>query len=293
MNYREIPVVFECEGDALVGIASVPPAPKSVGVLIIVGGPQYRVGSHRMFALLARTLAEQGYAAFRFDYRGMGDSSGGRRTFEDISADIACAAAAFRAQTPQVNQLVLWGLCDAASAALMSVDQLDDVVGLVLANPWVRSEQTHNQALVRYYYVNRLLGRDFWSKLFTGAIDIRSVLGEFVTRVSHVFRREAPTSEKAGEQFRDRMLKGWQSFRGRRLLVLSGQDLTAREFESLAATDSHWSLARADCLVSVCRIDDADHTFSIAIHRAAMVRATAAFLADLPSTRNATMSKGN
>jgi uncharacterized protein len=278
MNYREVPVVFECGGDELVGIASVPDAAQTLGVLIIVGGPQYRVGSHRMFVLLARALAEHGYPAFRFDYRGMGDSSGARRSFESVHEDIARAVAAFRAEAPQVKHLVLWGLCDAASAALISVGRLDDVAGLVLANPWARSEQSHSQAIVRHYYANRLLERGFWRRLLTGGVDIRRALGEFAARAAGALRTAVPPGEQVRESFRDRMLQGWQSFQGRRLVILSGRDLTAREFEDLAATDARWSLARGDGRTSVCRIDAADHTFSSADLRAAVASATMVFL---------------
>ena len=82
---REDAVVFQCEGASLVGILHVPERePARIGVLVIVGGPQYRVGSHRQFVLMARSLAQSGYAVLRFDYRGMGDSDGEMRTFESV-----------------------------------------------------------------------------------------------------------------------------------------------------------------------------------------------------------------
>ena len=82
MNYEEQAITFDCHGASLYGIASVPQQSGARGVLIVVGGPQYRVGSHRQFALLARSLAAQGIPAMRFDYRGMGDSVGEPHTFE-------------------------------------------------------------------------------------------------------------------------------------------------------------------------------------------------------------------
>ena len=45
----------------------------------------------------------------RFDYRGMGDAGGEARSFEDVSADIAAAIAAFRRACPAVERVVLWG----------------------------------------------------------------------------------------------------------------------------------------------------------------------------------------
>ena len=39
-------------------------------MVIVVGGPQYRAGSHRQFTLLARHIAAAGYPVLRFDARG-------------------------------------------------------------------------------------------------------------------------------------------------------------------------------------------------------------------------------
>ena len=74
MNYAEQALVFDCAGERMLGIVAIPEAAQATGVLILVGGPQYRVGSHRQFLLLARRLATDGIAAMRFDFRGMGDS---------------------------------------------------------------------------------------------------------------------------------------------------------------------------------------------------------------------------
>ena len=73
-GWREQGVVFDSAGQRLVGILALPDAPADSAVLITVGGPQYRVGSHRQFTLLARELAAQGIASLRFDYTGMGDA---------------------------------------------------------------------------------------------------------------------------------------------------------------------------------------------------------------------------
>ncbi|MEO7385660.1 MAG: hydrolase 1, exosortase A system-associated, partial [Gammaproteobacteria bacterium] len=78
-------VTFTCEGDTLIGILHEALVPATRGVLIVVGGPQYRIGSHRQFVLLARDLARQGIPILRFDYRGMGDSDGRFRGFEHVS----------------------------------------------------------------------------------------------------------------------------------------------------------------------------------------------------------------
>ena len=88
---EERALVFECGGARLLGILSLPAggaATATRGVLVVVGGPQYRAGSHRQFTLLARALAGDGVAVLRFDYRGMGDSEGAARSFDTVEDDL-------------------------------------------------------------------------------------------------------------------------------------------------------------------------------------------------------------
>ena len=156
-------------------------AASDLGVVIPVGGPQYRAGSHRQFVFLAQALAEAGVPALRFDYRGMGDADGTLVGFADIGADIRSAIDALQAECPQIKRVVLWGLCDAATAAVFYAPTDARVVGLVLANPWVYSPEGQAKAFLKHYYLQRLLSRDFWGKVFAGRFDlrgsIRSALG--------------------------------------------------------------------------------------------------------------------
>jgi hypothetical protein len=66
---EERALAFPCGEDWLYGVLSLPQQPNPRGVLVIVGGPQYRAGSHRQFTLLARSLAAGGTPVMRFDYR--------------------------------------------------------------------------------------------------------------------------------------------------------------------------------------------------------------------------------
>jgi exosortase A-associated hydrolase 1 len=281
MNLRERPVIFECEGDRLIGVAALPAQPSTLGVLIVVGGPQYRAGSHRQFVHLARSMAQEGYPTFRFDYRGMGDSEGAVRTFEQIEPDMHAAVRAFRASCPTVKRLVAFGLCDAASAILMAAGRIDGLAGMILANPWVRRPETLNAAVVRHYYRERLLSAEFWRKLASGKLPLRAAASEFIGRASRLITAGNRSSEDGGD-FVDRMRSGWQ-LPINRLLLLSGRDITAMEFEDVRREDERWS-NQAPWL-SEERFPDADHTLSSVQASDRAVMQCARFLASLGHPR--------
>ncbi|MFG6439531.1 hydrolase 1, exosortase A system-associated [Roseateles sp. LKC17W] len=251
-----------CEGQSLVGILAEPAgAPADVGVLIIVGGPQYRAGSHRQFTLLARELAAHGFAALRFDYCGMGDSPGEARDFLAVEADIAAAIDTLMAARPALKRMVLWGLCDGASAALLYLDARRDprVAGLALANPWVRSAATLAQTHVKHYYTRRLREKEFWLKLLRGGVGLqalRALAGNL--RLA----RSAARPRSDTRSFQDRMASGLRSFDGPVLLLMSGDDYTAREFADWAATSPAWQGLLARPTLSRHDLRTADHTFS-------------------------------
>ena len=143
MNAEGRALRFNCNGSGLVGIVEVPERPLPRGVLVVTGGPQYRVGSHRQFTMLARSLSQRGLPVMRFDRRGMGDSEGEPRGFERIDDDIRAAMKEFFMQMPELREVVIWGLCDAAAAAALYVATDERVCGLVLFNPWVRTQLDH------------------------------------------------------------------------------------------------------------------------------------------------------
>jgi len=250
-------VAFACEGDTLVGILH--DAPASRGVIIVVGGPQYRVGSHRQFVLLARHLARQGIPVLRFDYRGMGDSNGEFRGFEHVSADIGAAVAAFRAACPAVREVVLWGLCDGASAAaFFAAAHPGAVAGLIAANPWVRTEQGLARSYVRNYYGQRLFQASFWRKLLRGEMHLGKTLRGFLADVAKA-RDGSGTKQPAA--LPERMRRAFEAFRGPVLLILSGKDLTAGEFIACADQQS-WQPILARSGTRRLDLPEADHTFS-------------------------------
>lgn len=269
MDTQRRPLVMESGGHELVGILDLPATGGNRGVIMVTGGPQYRVGSHRQFVLLARALAARGYPVFRFDYHGMGDSSGPFADFLECHDDIHTAIRAFREETG-ADQVVVLGLCDAASANLMYLATENGVDGLILINPWVRSDAGLARAQLRHYYVRRVLSTDFWRKVVSGEFRILRSLGDLAATVGKLVPRRGPSPDPsvttpAGEQtrdFRELMLTGMSGFAGPVLLILCGDDLTADEFSDHVQRDRRWRKVLRRRNVTHRRLDGADHTFS-------------------------------
>lgn len=260
---REHAVVGQCAGDRFVAIvhAAHGPSRRRLGVVIVVGGPQYRVGSHRQFVITARSLAAAGFATLRFDYRGMGDSDGPLRTFESVREDIRCAIDTLLAQAPDLSGVVLWGLCDAASAVLMYCLHDQRVRGLVIANPWVRTEQGQAAVHLWHYYPRRVLQLSFWRKVLSGGFGATKAAREFAGVTRRALHKPEPAAAKT-TAFIDEMAQGFARFRGRILLFISERDLTASEFTNLSSSSRRWRAALRRPEVELRRLSGADHTFS-------------------------------
>lgn len=285
MNIVERVCTFDCQGEQLVGIVSEPAQPTATGrgLLFAVGGPQYRAGSHRQFTLMARNFAAQGIPVMRFDYRGMGDSSGAPRAFDATHDDLRAAIDHFMQTSPGVREVVLFGLCDAASAIALYASRDVRVSGLILVNPWVRTEQGAARAMLTHYYVRRLFQRELWSKVaradFNYGAAFRSlrsltraarapsgdVANETVDEVADDAARarssDAP-NDFGAPRLVPRMLASLRRFPGRVLILLSTEDLTAHEFSDLLSGSRDWRALTADARFRTFNLPGADHTFS-------------------------------
>ena len=267
---------FSCGGTPMLGILSLPVQTHDTGVIVIVGGPQYRAGSHRQFVLLARQLASAGFATLRFDQRGSGDSGGDQRGFERLDEDIRAAIDALMAAQPHLRRVVLWGLCDAASAALLYCERYADarVAGLCLLNPWVRSAASLARTQIKHYYLQRLMQGGFWLKLMRGGVGGTAFKG----LLQNALVARTKTTAKAQGPFQDVMASAWKRFAGPVLLVISGDDYTAKEFLGHATTDTQWDGALQGANVQRFDLPESDHTFSTRAASAALEQQCCAWL---------------
>ena len=88
-------LTFSVAGNTLV--ATIDEGPGTTGLLIVSGGNEIRAGAHRGMAMLAARLAQSGTPVFRYDRRGVGDSTGSNAGFAGGRDDLLAAAAACRA----------------------------------------------------------------------------------------------------------------------------------------------------------------------------------------------------
>lgn len=271
MTFTRKPVAFACGQDWLLGVVTRPEKPRSRGVLVVVGGPQYRVGSHRQFALLANDLAAQGYAVMRFDYRGMGDSTGEPRSFEDIGEDLRAAVERFVSEVPEVTEVVLWGLCDAASATLFYAHQDPRVAGVVVLNPWVRSARSEARTYLKHYYLRHAFSAGPWARLLRGELDLGASARSFLRNLG-----TAKSGSKSS--LPERMADGLARFKGPTLLITAGDDLTAKEFLDAAQASSRWRRLLRSSRVTQHRLPEATHTFPRRIWRDQVARWTSGWL---------------
>lgn len=253
-------LIIRAQDANMLGMLALPDAgTPSLGVIVVNGGAQYRVGAHRLFVKLARHLASQGHAVLRFDLPGQGDSPGEAIGFQQAAPHIGSAIDALLNAQPSLQQIVLLGLCDGASASLLYLHESADprVNGLVLLNPWVHTESSSARTQVKHYYRQRVLMPDFWQKLLAGGVGLgamRELLGTMT--------RSRKGQRRNDGDFQARMAKAWKRFPGAILLLISDKDLTGQEFIQTAMEAPAWEGALQHPGLAHYVLQQADHTFS-------------------------------
>lgn len=254
-------IAFPCEGETLVG--SLDEAAGTTGLLIVSGGNEIRCGAHRGIASLAAELAAAGHPVFRFDRRGIGDSSGENGGFTSSGPDIMAAVTAFRTAAPQVDRLVGFGNCDAATAlALYGGSTFDR---LILANPWVSDDgdDLPPAAAIRSRYVERLRDPASWARLLTGRIDF----DKLISGLNKVTQNRSQILSGLEQAVFDAINRHPDV-----KIILAAGDATAIGFADAAA--------RAGYAGDMTVIDTPSHSFAHASDKRALFDAVLAALAD-------------
>jgi len=135
-------IQFENQGEHLVGVLHRPDSTAADGraVIFLGGWAGYRVGPHRIFVKLARSLSEHGQHSLRFDFRGRGDSAGDTEK-ANLGTMLADAERAVDWMTQEVSPtgFCLLGICSGALIAMGAASRGAD--RLVLWSPPSPREQ--------------------------------------------------------------------------------------------------------------------------------------------------------
>jgi exosortase A-associated hydrolase 1 len=212
-------VAFACEDDMLIG--TLDDAAGSAGLLLVTGGNEIRAGTFAGQARLAARIAKAGYPVFRFDRRGVGDSTGTNAGFLESRPDIAAALAAFRDTKAGLKRIVAFGNCDAASALMLARGAGCDA--LVLANPWTieQDDGAPPAAAIRKRYADKLRDPKELLRLATGRVSLRKL----AAGIGRAMRPAPPPSTLAG-LMNDRLAQ----FSGSVHILLAERDRTAQVF---------------------------------------------------------------
>lgn len=248
---------FQCHGAGLVGVVDIPERPLPRGVLVVADSGQYRVGGHRQFTLLSRLLAARGIPVMRFDRRGMGDSDGELRAFDAIDDDIRAAMKEYFIQVPEMKEIVILGLGDAALAAILYAPSDDRVRALVLLNPLPAPSE--GAAGRGHLYLARLGELAFWRRI---AAAKAGADGDAVPREHS---RHAPGGRPA--PLARRIAASLAAFDGRLLLVLGEDDGPAHRFAR--------QLVRRQAGFRCIEVAHADHAFASSASREEVATASA------------------
>lgn len=276
-------VQFKVEEKRLYGILHTPENPVAglPMVLMIVGGPQTRVGSHRSYVQIARGLCASGATVFRFDYRGIGDADGDWVGYNFAETSILSAIKYLENKFPENKQTVLWALCDGAAACLVFGSRLgNNVSGMILCNPYVHNMGNKAESLIRYYYLRRILDKEFWNKLIQFKFNPITFVISFTSLVRSVFNSRIESAAKMSTHdsqedptgfdentLEPRMMGGMLKFQKPILFLLSTVDIVADQFRILINQNKEVQILFKKGILKSKLIEGANHTFSSLEHK--------------------------
>jgi exosortase A-associated hydrolase 1 len=247
---------FQCEGEQLIG--TLDNGSHNTGLLIVSGGNEIRAGAHSGMSKLAHSVSYREFPVFRFDRRGIGESSGTNHEFLSSERDIKAAAEQFRTACPNLHKIVAFGNCDAATALALFSPSIE-IQALILANPWVIENKSPEPsepnspgaAAIRSRYWNRIKNPQSYFDLLTGKIDL-----------SKLFKGLIKASKKTeNSNLAINLCNALAKSKGPIDILLANKDTTALAF--LAAWKSNdFATLRKQSNIMLSELDSASHSFA-------------------------------
>ena len=218
--------------------------------IFIAGRPQTRVGPHGLFVYLANELAANGISSIRFDNSGWGDSPKKRLDYHDSWQDIKEVIKYCKNQNSN-SKIVLLGLCDGATAAILSLPHCKNIDGLILLNPYIENDSAESGAKISDYYLPQLKNIKNYFRLLKTPVELPKKIFEFVV---HWKNARSCDSHIASQN----IIKLLQNNKLPTTFIFSSNDITASQAKIQLKS---W-LSTNPKNIKVKNIEQADHTFS-------------------------------
>jgi pimeloyl-ACP methyl ester carboxylesterase len=149
---NELPMFFPVGEEMLFGILTEPASePRGVAVVVLSGGgTPLSTSVNALSVHFCRRIAGLGFHALRFDYHGVGESSGLEDRFNIASpfvADLKGAIAHLRSYG--LEKFVLVGSCFGARTVLAAAPKVTGLIGAVLISPPIRDFEMGEREVTR------------------------------------------------------------------------------------------------------------------------------------------------
>jgi pimeloyl-ACP methyl ester carboxylesterase len=246
-------------------------------VLMLSVGGNYRIGPNRIYTRLARSMAQAGYCALRFDLPGLGDSPTPHEfSMRDLYSQDA---------TPQVRAAIdllsargcrhfyLLGICSGSFVAFQSALADERVTGQVLMNSRLLEWRQANpdgqwqEAMQQPYksssfYGRQLLRPTVYRRLLRGEIDVRGIsrrlsallVARWQRGLRQLLARPVPPDDVLSKVKR-------LSARGTSTLLLVTEDDDGRDYLEFHC-GRRGSYLRDDPNFKMVLVQNSDHTFT-------------------------------
>jgi exosortase A-associated hydrolase 2 len=220
------PLSFMSGDQRVHGVLYCPDAPVERAVLLLHGWSGYRIGPGHLLTEAARMLAEAGYAAYSFDFRGRGESEWGvnQASLNSMIRD-TCRAVPVVLEQSGAAKITLLGLCSGAEVALgasLSDPRIDTLAlwsAPIFSGAFTTARQLRRSRDSAKKYVQKLFYPESWIKLVTGRLNFKMIARALSGGRSN---EDATVVEKAPDTAGQ--MKEFQSFRGRLLFVYASND---------------------------------------------------------------------
>jgi pimeloyl-ACP methyl ester carboxylesterase len=187
-TFEEFGVWIPAGDERLCGVVCAPAGEVAdLGVVLLTGGNYTRAHRNRMWVRAARELAARGVPSIRFDYHGVGDSTGEveLQLEEPLDVDANGAAELLRAATG-VSRLAFVATCFGGRTAMAAAAHREDVVSVtVFPLPILIPASAPTKAPLRRRIRQRIKRSELGARLLRAPIVKRA-------RTQVAQRREAP-----------------------------------------------------------------------------------------------------